>query len=337
MKKGIEKNIEGKSTNINMVRFFAAIGVLISHAHALSDGSVDWLGRVVGVTWGSVAVSFFFFVSGFYISKSLTIKNLSGKEYIFLRIRRIIPSLAIVVFASIFFLGSCLTTLKADIYFRNMNTWKYLLNICLIPVHELPGVFKNGNLLSTVNGSLWTLPVEFLCYLLLYLLYKIKFLEKSRRAIMNCCILIASVVLYYIGLCFSSSIILSTAQAIVLFFAGVLYYVNKDKIFLDIRLGIFAIIGWILCGRMGVSFWGNALFLPILIVTFLIGTKQILHRVSKIGNLSYAMYLTAFPVQQTVISLNGGAMSPYLNIVLSIPVVLALAYGVCWVEKRYFV
>ena len=88
---------------------------------------------------------------------------------------------------------------------------------------------------------------------------------------------------------------------------------------------------------MGVSFWGNALFLPILIVTFLIGTKQILHRVSKIGNLSYAMYLTAFPVQQTVISLNGGAMSPYLNIVLSIPVVLALAYGVCWVEKRYFV
>ena len=102
MKKGIEKNIEGKSTNINMVRFFAAIGVLISHAHALSDGSVDWLGRVVGVTWGSVAVSFFFFVSGFYISKSLTIKNLSGKEYIFLRIRRIIPPLPIVVFASIF-------------------------------------------------------------------------------------------------------------------------------------------------------------------------------------------------------------------------------------------
>lgn len=328
------EKIEERSTNINLVRFLAAIGVLVSHAHILADGSEDLLYRLTGVTWGSLAVCFFFFVSGLYVTKSLTVKKLSGRKYIFSRIKRIIPPLAVVILASVFFLGPCMSTLGSGAYFGNINTWKYLLNICLIPVHNLPGVFERGNLLSTVNGSLWTLPVEFLCYVFLYVLYKMKFLKKEKNIIFGAGLLISCVVFYWIGCKVSSSVILSAAQAVVLFFMGGWYYLNKEKMIFDIRFGLAAAIGWFLFSWIKLSFWGNILFLPVIIVTFLIGTKQILHQGSKIGNLSYVMYLTAFPVQQTVISLNGGAMSPYLNIVFSIPIVLILAYVVCWVEKK---
>lgn len=332
-KRTLDEKIEGRSTNINMVRFLAAIGVLVAHAHTLADGSMDLLYQLTGVTWGSLAVSFFFFVSGLYVTKSLTVKKLSGRKYIFSRIRRIIPPLAVVILASVFILGPCMSTLGGGAYFGNINTWKYLLNICLIPVHNLPGVFERGNLLSTVNGSLWTLPVEFLCYLFLYVLYKTRFLEKN--IVFGVGLLIIGIVSYGIGCKASSSVILSAAQAVICFFMGVWYYINKDKLVLDIRFGMMAVIGWFLFSWMKLSFWGNILFLPVIIVTFLIGTKQVLYRSSQIGNLSYAMYLTAFPVQQMVISLSGGDMNPYLNIVLSIPIVLVLAYGIWWLEKLF--
>lgn len=67
----LNEKMQGKSTNVNRIRFFAAAGVLVSHAHVLSDGSQDWLCRLTGVTWGALAVGFFFFVSGLYVSKSL--------------------------------------------------------------------------------------------------------------------------------------------------------------------------------------------------------------------------------------------------------------------------
>lgn len=328
----LDEKIREKSTNINTVRFIAAIGVLVAHAHILADGSQDWLCRLTGVTWGALAVGFFFFVSGFYVSKSL-MRCQKGKIYFAARIKRLIPPLAVVILVTTFIMGPCMSSLGIKEYFRNVGTWKYLANICLIPVHNLPGVFESGNISSTVNGSLWTLPLEFICYIILFVAYKIKLLRSDRYVIWLVGIALVSIAAYWIGCEMSSSIILSAAQAVILFFLGVFCYVRKDKLVLDIRLGIVAVVGWSAFVWLKLPFFGNILFLPVIITTFLIGTRQVLPKVSQLGDLSYAVYLTAFPVQQIVIAMSGGKMNPYLNMICSIPAVIILSCGLYFVEQ----
>ena len=330
----LDEKIQEKSTNVNLVRFFAAVGVLAAHAHVLADGSQDWLCRLTGVTWGALAVCYFFFVSGLYVSKSL-VRCRKGTRYFAARIKRLIPPLAVVVLVTAFILGTCMSTLEPGEYFRNAGTWKYLANICLIPVHNLPGVFENGNISSTVNGSLWTLSLEFLCYIILFLAYKIKLLQSDKCVIWGAGLAAVSIAAYWIGSRMSSSMILSAAQAVILFFMGAFYYVRKDKLVLDIRIGIAAFAGWLVFVWLKLPFFGNILFLPVIITVFLIGTRQVLPKVSQLGDLSYAIYLTAFPVQQIVIAKSGGRMNPYLNMLLSIPAVLFISYGLCCLEKVF--
>lgn len=331
-KRTLGEKIQEKSTNINMVRFFAAIGVLAAHAHILSDGSQDWLCRLTGVTWGSLAVCFFFFVSGLYVSKSLE-KCQKGSKYFVSRIKRLIPPLAMVILVTVFIMGPCMSSLGFKEYFGNAGTWKYLANICLIPVHDLPGVFKSGNILSTVNGSLWTLPLEFICYIILFFAYKLKLLQKDKSVIWGFGIAVVSVASYWLGNRMSSSVILSAAQAVILFFMGVFYYVRRDRLYLDIRIGFLAILGWAAFCCLRIPFFGNILFLPAMITIFFLGTKQRLPKASQLGNLSYAIYLTAFPIQQISIEICGGTMSPYLNMLLCIPAVIIVSYGLYFCEQ----
>jgi peptidoglycan/LPS O-acetylase OafA/YrhL len=54
-----------------------------------------------------------------------------------------------------------MTTLPLGEYFRDRQFFAYLLNLVAITRYPLPGVFSGG----AVNGSLWTVPWEVLCYL----------------------------------------------------------------------------------------------------------------------------------------------------------------------------
>ena len=96
------------------------------------------------------------------------------------RAKRIFPFLWMVIILSVFILGPILTDLPLNAYFTNHVTWLYLLNGLFIPVHNLPGVFENCITMSTVNGALWTLSVEAICYAALFILYKLKMINKEK-------------------------------------------------------------------------------------------------------------------------------------------------------------
>ena len=59
---------------------------------------------------------------------------------------------------------------------------RYLYNIILYPIFNMPGVFTNNPYPVTINGSLWTLPVEVFCYLMLPLMgIIVKKLQKNNK------------------------------------------------------------------------------------------------------------------------------------------------------------
>ncbi|RCW67355.1 peptidoglycan/LPS O-acetylase OafA/YrhL [Pseudorhodoferax soli] len=115
---------------------------------------------------GGMAVKFFFLLSGILVANSLIEKPFFF-QYLTLRVFRLFPALVVCLFVTTFVVGPVLSTSTVATYFGDPAVYVYALrNLALSPQWELPGVFKQ-NPSNVVNGSLWTLPVEFFCYLML--------------------------------------------------------------------------------------------------------------------------------------------------------------------------
>lgn len=86
-------------------------------------------------------------------------------EYLFKRMTRIYPLLIVFVFVSVL-AGAIFTTYSVKEYFLYSKDYLFK-NLLMNPKFDLPGVFSDNIYPVAVNGSLWTLPVEFACYILL--------------------------------------------------------------------------------------------------------------------------------------------------------------------------
>jgi peptidoglycan/LPS O-acetylase OafA/YrhL len=158
----------GKANNLNLLRFLLASAVILSHCYLLLGlGNLEPMYALVGYTdLGRSAVFGFFFISGYLIVKSAF--RWSGPEqYIASRVLRIFPGLAVVILLCAFVLGPLATTLPLREYLLSPVTYSFLTQIWMHHTQlSLPGVFSDGRTYSMVNGSLWTLPVEWTLYML---------------------------------------------------------------------------------------------------------------------------------------------------------------------------
>ncbi len=145
--------------NMGIVRYVLALAVVFAHFKYLAG--YDFYFPISSYS----AIGGFFTLSGFLIYRSYLCKpNL--KKYLLSRAIRILPAYWITVL--FFALAFCfISTLSIDEYFSSSGFWKYLIsNLAFLNfLHPtLPGVFED---LSThaVNGSLWTMKVEWCLYL----------------------------------------------------------------------------------------------------------------------------------------------------------------------------
>lgn len=314
-------NVDKYNTNAAFFRFLAALLVIVAHAFPLScgNGYTDILGRISGgeINFGAISVGFFFWIGGFYIARSM-LRLKSGVAYFILRIKRIFPGLLFMVVVSLL-LGSVFTTYSFQEYWCSSESWSYLWNVFFILHHDLPGVFQDNPYTSTVNGSLWTLPVEFFCYIGCYLLYRMKLLSKqfwiSSILLMGISVITAPYI-------FASPVIRVAYRAGLLFYIGMGCYVYREKIVLSKKWNG---ISWCSFFLLLVLKQGNLAMItafPYLILYGLFATKPCAKNLAKLGNLSYGIYLSAFPIQQSIVLFS---KNPYVNIILSIPI--AMGFG----------
>ena len=335
-----------KSNNLQLLRFIAALLVIVSHSFSISTGenTKEWLSVLTKgqITLGGLAVSIFFCAGGFLIAKSI-LRVEDGIEYFKARILRIFPALIVVVLLSTFVLGPLVTTYSTGEYFRNQGVYKYLLNAILIPQHDLPGVFVDNISVSTVNGSLWTLSIEFLCYIGCYLMWKLNLLKKESAKWSIPFVAVGAVGLYIIINYLQMEVLLEAIRPGLLFYIGILFYVYRDEVkFTKLRV-VSSFLIMLLLGIFGMLDIGLLLCFPYLLLYTCFAVTQISDKIGKVGNISYGIYLCAFPIQQFFVACNGGGMSPYVNMVLSIPIAIIggwLLYKlveqpiVCWEKKK---
>jgi len=229
-----------------------------------------------------------------------------------------------------FVLGPLVTTYSTGEYFRNPGVYKYLLNAILIPQHDLPGVFVDNISVSTVNGSLWTLSIEFLCYIGCYLMWKLNLLKKESAKWSIPIVAVGAVGLYIIIKHLQINVLLEAIRPGLLFYIGILFYVYRDEVkFTKLRV-VSSFLILLLLGMCGMLDIGLLLCFPYLLLYVCFAVTQISDKIGKVGDISYGMYLCAFPIQQLLVACNGGGMSPYVNMLLSIPIVIT---GGCLLYK----
>lgn len=311
-----------RSSNIQFLKFIAAILVIFSHSFSISTGLSEnepiSLFTNAQLSGGSLAVAFFFFTSGYFITGSM-LRVKTAKRFFHSRIIRIFPTLIVVILVTVFILGPICTTLSFSDYFRNTSTYRYLLNCLLLRVHLLPGVFTQNAYPYSVNGALWTLPVEFLCYTVCFILYKLKLLRKNTVWTTIPAAILYLIVMQYISDKWHIAFAASLLKPTILFYMGILCYIHRDYIKLHKVGGLICIILMLILNRLGFLSVGIIILLPYIILTLGWGISQHFSKLSNLGNYSYAIYLCGFPIQQTVTYYFGGTMPPYVNSLLSIP------------------
>ncbi|MBF0705371.1 acyltransferase [Alkalihalobacillus hwajinpoensis] len=335
MKPGHEKLVErmgGRKNQFDIIRFVAASLVVVTHAYATSLGHEDtepfMLVSSGQSTLGYLAVLVFFVTSGFLITMSFD-RASSLVYFLKARILRIFPALLIIVLFTVFLLGPLMTSMDVREYLSQQETYHYLRAIALWPMpYELPGVFEGNVNQAIVNGSLWTLAYEFLFYLVVAMLGIMGILKKR---VLILTLFVITVLLSN----FSLPIGGQTVELFSAFSSGMIFYLYRKEIPYH---GGLALISLVILG-LTVQFGEFTIAFPIFggYLTFYLAYMKSNHlfKFGKYGDFSYGIYIYGYPIQQVVTKQFGGSMDPYVNLLISYPIILLFAY-LSWhiVEKR---
>ena len=323
----LSERINDGNNNFNLFRFAAAAFVFIQHSFDLLSVPVHW--SVGSILW--TAVPAFIIISGFLVTKSWA--DSSPLLFLIKRFLRIFPALLCSIVLAAFILGPFLSTLPLGIYFRHPLTFQYLNNIFLYPIYySLPGVFQNNPYPLTVNGSLWTLPIEVFLYGALALI-GITGLLLKRRGLVVVLIVVALVVseFSFSRQLNSRPLFLFTMPAkellnlSIYFFIGSLYYLYSDKILLSKALGWTALIALFFSWQYPFGAIASYVLLPYIIIQFAY-IKIPGAGFFRKNDVSYGLYIYAFPVQQTAIHLFNDVLEGYALFPLAFCFLLALSY-----------
>lgn len=143
-----------RDNNMDLIRYVLAFSVLIGHFNYLCGADIPWIIS----THNRVGV--FFAMSGFVLVGSM-LKGQSYSSFVKKRIWRICPSYFFVIISTAIFLAF-VSPLGAIDYFTDSGFYKYLAaNLSFLNfLHpDLPGLFDDC-VNNAVNGSLWTMKVE---------------------------------------------------------------------------------------------------------------------------------------------------------------------------------
>lgn len=340
----LKEVVASRNNNFDLLRLFAAILVLFSHCYPLTGSAIEPLVKFTHGfdTFGGMAVACFFVISGFLITRSYLQHN-SLFGYFSARILRIFPALLIAVLFAAFIIGPLVTTLPLREYFKSHELFTYVIdNSYLHMNYVLPSVFVNNPYANAVNGSLWTLPLEFGMYILVAIAGIVGLLKRRNFALIALMLVLVG---YFVALSFVHMLpavlqhVIEPAHLdpILCFAFGAIAYIWRDKIILHPRGIVVGITGLALINVLNIN---PVAFRALFYLTFAYSILWFAYQsvasrpspvswskgswLTRYGDFSYGIYIFAFPVQQTVMHYLHFT-SPWLLFVTALPVTYGLA------------
>jgi peptidoglycan/LPS O-acetylase OafA/YrhL len=326
-----------RDNSYDLLRLFGSLLVLYGHSFVLAGSA--YVPGFLGSSVHTVGVKIFFVVSGYLITQSWLRDPHIGR-YFQRRLLRILPAFVVCVFLTVFVMGPLVTSRSFAEYFSDPATYRYLSNAGFYINYYLPGFFE-GNVSAAVNGSLWTLPVEMAAYIACPIVLFIPNRIVVRIAV--CLALVGSIYYDQAG----RSV---PPQDHIVFYATSLYYANQLLVYFWIGcfVSIFSLDKFInLQGALLLFFVVLAippyfkiqLYLPYLVIPYLtlaLGNAKLSPAFTwvKKGDISYGLYLWAYPVQQIVVSSGITNNNPIMVFLVSTFFTAILATGSWFLIER---
>ncbi len=322
----------GRENNLDLIRFVAASLVVLAHAYPTAYGSDRWepLFRLTGTTTlGRLAVMTFFVISGFLITASFE-RSRNALDFTLARVLRIFPALVVVTVLTCFVFGPALTTLDLGSYLQASRVYGSLVWTPIWPMHDLglPGVLESGVAYPrTINASLWTIPYELLCYLLVLVLG----LVRQLRPWVVVALLVASWYPHLYGVTGDVTPFHLGPQLADLFryfAAGMLLYLWRGRIPMSGRVATLGVVLLALSASQHALLGFNEAFAlvgPYLILYAGYTRKLRFPHFARHGDFSYGIYIFAFPIEQAVAKLVGPGVRAWQIAAVSYPLILLCA------------
>jgi peptidoglycan/LPS O-acetylase OafA/YrhL len=331
-----------RENNFDVLRLAAAAVVLVSHSFVVVGAAEPHVGHF---PLGTLGVEIFFAISGFLVAKSWC-GGPRLRAFAVKRGLRILPALVVVLAACAFVLGPIVSSAPPSDYFGSLAPERYVLdNVAsivsagvLVDVsHHLPGVFTTSPAHS-VNLSLWTLPIEVRAYLLVALLGVLALMRKGMPLVALGFLALSLTPAGFGGspLEFLRGSDGETAHLVALFAVAALAWLWRARIPLAPELALTALVALILLIGTPLERPVLLVSIPYLVLFLAYRSPGRLRGLTRHADVSYGLYLLAFPVQQTIVHAWGGSLpAPGVVALIAFPVTYLLALA-SWhgVEKR---
>lgn len=297
-----------RGSNFDGLRLIGALMVLFSHQFPLT-GRPELILPVI-VSFGHAGVLLFFVISGNLVAQSW-LRDPNVARFAMRRVLRLWPALALVtLFGTVLLLPLAASPLRAL-----PALWFDTSNVIAFPLHPHP----------YLNGSLWTIPIELGCYVCLVVAGLI-----AREC---------SVPLRTVLLAAAATWIVLTSSWPFLPGADLLQRWNANVL---LEFSAFFLAGALLCAwppihvgiagpvvaAAGQPLLGGALIAASVIVWVGNRSWPLLRAAGRFGDLSYGIYIWAWPIQQLVVQ----TLPRGTNFGISLAATLAFTIPAAWLS-----
>jgi peptidoglycan/LPS O-acetylase OafA/YrhL len=321
-----------QENNFGLLRILFATLVILTHFFYFVDGNAlrePLIRSFHNLELGDIAVDGFFIISGYLVTKSY-LQSKSRSEYLGKRVLRIYPGYVVACAVSLLIgikVGATLPHIGPSVI---MVAFVQLFLMCGV---RLDHTFSNSAY-PGVNGSLWSIPYEFRCYLLLILLgFLGVFRNKRIVGALTVCFLLW-VTLFDVestaggNLMFGS--LAGNVRTIALFLAGSTFFLFEDAIAYS-KLYVMACLAalLVLLPYPNLATPALAVFGGYIIFWFALhGPTSLFSSAANHTDLSYGVYLYAWPIGELLVQYFRG-MSPWLVFGCTVLLVYPVAF-VSW-------
>lgn len=290
-----------KSNGFGALRLLFASLVIVSHAPEMATGdrSRELLTGLFGtMSFGEVAVDCFFLISGYLITASM-LSNRQG--YLVRRAVRIFPAYFVAYWICILLVAPLagMNTFEVSV----MDWAKAALRPLLLMGPKGTDIFV-GTAYSALDGSMWTIPYEFRCYLLTYALGIFGFLGRPRLIVAITCVVLTAYItsqLYpEMNVSYATSAFIGkpneTLRLIAAYLVGASYRVSGISFRKDIALAVVPVLFVLMF--MDIAAEPALLVLGgyILFTTALRVDSVWFKKLNARTDISYGVYLYAWPI-----------------------------------------
>jgi peptidoglycan/LPS O-acetylase OafA/YrhL len=330
MSSTIAERFSSRHNSLNALRLVLAAAVLVSHSWPLSGREPE--PALGGATLGTFAVCGFFAISGYLITRS----RLSGRpvrDFALARVLRIMPALIVALIVVAFVFAPLSMLLDPDAAWDPVSALTFVArNVFLYP----PAPFAQPGIADTLanvpypllwDGPLWTLFWEGCCYLGIGIaggLIPRRILPVATLVVFALLTLVSVAGVFGAPVPEIAQRVLPMALA---FLGGMLVLFYGDRLrqnALTIGIAVAVIVVAVVLGLAP-----SLIPLPLAYLLLVLGNVLPLSRVGSRYDISYGVYIYAWPVQQ-MLALAGAATLPLpVYILLVVAGTVPLAFLSC--------